>query len=526
MPTLNPALKKEYENLYATMQINATRVDKADSIIDDIVANKEKYKAVEQATGFPWFVIAAIHSLEASLNFNTHLHNGDPLSAKTVHVPAGRPPGNPPFTWPKSAIDALKYRGQPWPEWSDWSVAGTLYYLEAYNGWGYRQYHSEVKSPYLWSFCNHYTKGKYASDGHFDPNLVSQQCGSAVIIKRMEQRGLIPPLGGTTPNLPTVTWLELYRKEEGADVFSAAAGWAGSQLVEAIEFKDRSTEELIAWLGKYPTAQTFHIAPSSKTAPSPTVIPPPANLPNLPSLTRILRWGAKGDDVKALQNTLNRLSLNAGAEDGDFGDQTETAVKAFQVSQRLQVDGEVGPITWKVLGGKSGDVIDPDSDVHIKLADFASVEAAKGLKWNGASSEAEKYLAPLRPIMQQLNHIGSTPVFYDWCGAFVTYCCRQVGITIPDKPDGFWASMALVASWEYWAKQQGYWYPGGTSKPEKGDIVTFDWSTTPGKFNHIGIVRGYTPGSSMFNTAEGNVNNQSAHKSRPLSAISGLIRIR
>jgi lysozyme family protein len=202
MPTLNAALKKEYETLYATMQINSDRVDDADSIIDDIVANKEKYKAVEQATGFPWFVIAAIHSLEASLNFNTHLHNGDPLSAKTVHVPAGRPPGNPPFTWPKSAIDALKYRGQPWPEWSDWSVAGTLYYLEAYNGWGYRQCHSEVKSPYLWSFCNHYTKGKYASDGHFDPNLVSQQCGAAVIIKRLEQRGLIPPKGGTTPNRP------------------------------------------------------------------------------------------------------------------------------------------------------------------------------------------------------------------------------------------------------------------------------------------------------------------------------------
>jgi len=41
----------------------------------------------------------------------------------------------------------------------------------------------------LWSFSNHYTKGKYVKDGVFDPNAVSQQVGSALVLKRLVERG-------------------------------------------------------------------------------------------------------------------------------------------------------------------------------------------------------------------------------------------------------------------------------------------------------------------------------------------------
>ena len=40
-----------------------------------------------------------------------------------------------------------------------------LFRLEAYNGSGYRDKHPDVKTPYLWSFSNHYTRGKYVADG-------------------------------------------------------------------------------------------------------------------------------------------------------------------------------------------------------------------------------------------------------------------------------------------------------------------------------------------------------------------------
>ncbi|NEP13040.1 MAG: hypothetical protein F6K14_23110 [Symploca sp. SIO2C1] len=56
--------------------------------------------------------------------------------------------------------------------------------------------------------------------------------------------------------------------------------------------------------------------------------------------------------------------------------------------------------------------------------------------------------------------------------------------------------------------------------------ATFDMAK-PGRFNHIGVVIGYQPGSSVVQTAEGNVDNRrTAHKSRSLSLISGIIRIR
>ena len=188
------------------------------------------------------------------------------------------------------------------------------------------------------------------------------------------------------------------------------------------------------------------------------------------------------------------------------------------------VDGEVGPITWKALGGDA-DIPDTPQDVHLKLAQFASTEASKNLRWSGVNSEAEKYLKIFRPIMQELGHIGTKPIFYDWCAAFVTYCCFEVGIDIPYRAKNYWASMALVASWEYWAKQKGYWYSPRTTKPQRGDIVLFNFAAR-GLYTHIGIVRGYTPNSSVFRTAEGNVGNRSGLKTRSLSLISGLVRIR
>ena len=70
-----------------------------------------------------------------------------------------------------------------WNTSTDWSLPGVLYQLEKYNGFGYRPL--GIPSPYLWSFSNHYTRGKFTSDNHFDPNAVSQQVGAAAILHRM-----------------------------------------------------------------------------------------------------------------------------------------------------------------------------------------------------------------------------------------------------------------------------------------------------------------------------------------------------
>jgi len=105
-----------------------------------------------------------------------------------VQVPAGRPKaGRPPYTWEVSAADALRYDGLD--KVTDWSPERVAYELEGYNGWGYRLYRRGMPSPYLWSFSNHYTRGKYSADGKFDPALVSQQCGAMLILKRILEMG-------------------------------------------------------------------------------------------------------------------------------------------------------------------------------------------------------------------------------------------------------------------------------------------------------------------------------------------------
>ncbi|GAA0543251.1 hypothetical protein [Chitinophaga japonensis] len=142
----------------------------------------------------PWYFIACIHFTETGGSFNRHLHNGDPLLGFTKMVPKGRPQvgHKPPFEFEESAIDALKFLRIDRETY--WNLPRMLRWLEKYNGIGYYAYHNKMLTPYLWSYSNHYNKGKYRSDGKFDANLVSKQPGCAVILKRMEELGLIKML--------------------------------------------------------------------------------------------------------------------------------------------------------------------------------------------------------------------------------------------------------------------------------------------------------------------------------------------
>jgi lysozyme family protein len=187
--TLTTKLSNEYQELFESAVVNTVKQPAVKVMKDKITANRSRYEEVEQSTKVPWFVVATIHSLEGSLNFKTHLHNGDPLTARTVHVPKGRPLGKPPFTWEESATDALQFDGLTTV--TKWTLPMILFKLEGFNGFGYRTRHPEVLTPYLWSFTNHYQKGKFVADGKFDPNAVSKQCGGAAILKALSLDGTI-----------------------------------------------------------------------------------------------------------------------------------------------------------------------------------------------------------------------------------------------------------------------------------------------------------------------------------------------
>lgn len=64
---------------------------------------------------------------------------------------------------------------------------------------------------------------------------------------------------------------------------------------------------------------------------------------------QILKEGASGPDVVALQEKLKEAGFNPGKVDGIFGLGTEAAVLAFQKSQGLLADGIAGPQTLRAL---------------------------------------------------------------------------------------------------------------------------------------------------------------------------------
>ncbi len=60
----------------------------------------------------------------------------------------------------------------------------------------------------------------------------------------------------------------------------------------------------------------------------------------------VLRKGSTDPAVRDLQDALKTLGHNPGPIDGVFGTETEAAVRAFQQSRGLTVDGIVGRVTW------------------------------------------------------------------------------------------------------------------------------------------------------------------------------------
>jgi lysozyme family protein len=183
--------RQSYIDLFDTCRVRPERQALVDWHVNTILkpANRARYEKLEDQVCVPWYFIGCIHALEASFNFEGHLHNGDSLSRKTVNVPAGRPEtGTAPYDWFVSAKDALDFEktsNQP-----DWSLPRMLCRLEGYNGFRSREIHG-INSPYLWSFSNHYAKGKFVADDVFDKNAVSQQCGGALLIRELLDRRIV-----------------------------------------------------------------------------------------------------------------------------------------------------------------------------------------------------------------------------------------------------------------------------------------------------------------------------------------------
>jgi lysozyme family protein/peptidoglycan hydrolase-like protein with peptidoglycan-binding domain len=178
--------KAGYESNWQKMQIRPESAGQARKEAAELLHNKSIYQEIEALTHVPWFFIGLCHDRERHFNLHTYLGNGQDLNRVTTIVPKGRGPFLGPNAFVDGAVDAL--RNQKLVGATDWSLARTLFRLEAFNGFGY---HSRgVNSPYLWSGSTVYgppeeRKGKFVADGVFDPNELDPQLGVAVVLKEL-----------------------------------------------------------------------------------------------------------------------------------------------------------------------------------------------------------------------------------------------------------------------------------------------------------------------------------------------------
>lgn len=169
----------EMERLWSSMKIirDAAQLDKTATRVKQ---HQAVYEKVQKDTGVPWQMVAVIHIREAGENdigrWTKCLHNGQPWNRKTTIVPRGLGPWS---SWHEAAVHAMKH--EKLHLYKGWTPGSMLAALEPYNGYGYRN--KGLRSPYIWASTNHQQRGKYVSDGVFNPNVMDTQVGCAAQLK-------------------------------------------------------------------------------------------------------------------------------------------------------------------------------------------------------------------------------------------------------------------------------------------------------------------------------------------------------
>ncbi|MHC4616368.1 MAG: hypothetical protein ACYTEQ_01310 [Planctomycetota bacterium] len=164
-----------YKRLFDSIRIPQEKEEEVFGILRRFEDDRERYQALPHPA--PWEVVAAIHNMEASGDFDRVQHNGQKIvgtGKKTTLVPKGKGPFE---TWEESAIDAHRFRR--------WHTPGSIYYwlemAERFNGLGYRN--KGLHSPYLVGGSDLETPGRYMADGRWSPRGRGRQIGVATILK-------------------------------------------------------------------------------------------------------------------------------------------------------------------------------------------------------------------------------------------------------------------------------------------------------------------------------------------------------
>lgn len=225
-----------------------------------------------------------------------------------------------------------------------------------------------------------------------------------------------------------------------------------------------------------------------------------------------LRKGNQGPEVIELQKLLVKRGYPV-AVDGDFGQKTYKAVRAFQSQnldqhgQPLVVDGTAGPLTWWSLTNPKP-VIEAPSAVDFRTmpppetggshigrgalaAAIGELKAGAGeVGGNNCGFWVQKYLQPAG--------LGEGNA---WCASFVSWCYLQASNGDKGAMPFAYCPGARNLLQEF--KDKGWANaPNSGYQPLPGDIVVWWRESLEGWQGHVGLVHQLKDG--MLYTIEGN----------------------
>jgi hypothetical protein len=257
---------------------------------------------------------------------------------------------------------------------ADWSLPSVLFRWERYNGMGYRI--RGLASPYLWSFSNHYEKGKFVRDGVFDPEAVSRQCGAATLLKHLVEENIVQ------------------LKPRTREILADGAPTSGAPAL----------------------SEALRVAPLNSAKQE-------LEFPG------VLRRGAKDAGnkrgVHAVQEwcSFHRFATDV---DGDFGPGTEHSVRRFQAARRLPQSGVLDERTWVELTAPMRRVLKPTApSPHDRLYEMTVQVAAQHLAEHPVEIGGDNRGPWVRLYMD-----GKDGPDQLWCAGFVCFVAAQAGLAL------------------------------------------------------------------------------------------------
>lgn len=185
-----------------------------------------------------------------------------------------------------------------------------------------------------------------------------------------------------------------------------------------------------------------------------------------------LKFGRKGAAVRRLQERLLRLGFDPLGIDGEFGPNTENAVKAFQQSAGLEVDGKVGPLTWAAitaaeLGSQGARAVSPFG------VTLASVAVDQHDRFHMKNEADPALCGQIRRYWEDLGLGFSSCVSVPWSAVFVSWCVREAGATAAEFRFAAAHSVFVHAAIEDATNGTGVFHGVDVkaSPPNVGDII-------------------------------------------------------